>query len=275
MSSFDNLHRDRQGHNLKIPGYHLAYDSEFHWDRRESVFLIKCPGDPYAFREPLSLSEKAQTIWYFKLDNRKMLKDHFSFSLHNFTSRWEPLNERMLGLAQLAPFNHYFEQFICSTGFQKLSSPEENLKWEIIFFPSKLETWPQCDTPNISASSPTFVNSALEHNLKDKLQETQHQQRMKNTYYSLNSPSILKLSEVIRNSLCQSFLKFEHEIFVCFCKDNCVYVSIKNNCVSNEETGGSATASAIYFELHPKSKMDQQMNRQLWDEASIVMAELR
>lgn len=56
-----------------------------------------------------------------------------------------------------------------------------------------------------------------------------------------------------------------------------MHVSTKNSyfCVSNEEIGGSAPASAIYFELHPKSKMDQQMNRQLWDEASTAMAELR
>lgn len=28
--SFDNLHWDHQGHSLKIPGHHLAYDAEFH-----------------------------------------------------------------------------------------------------------------------------------------------------------------------------------------------------------------------------------------------------
>ena len=63
-----------------------------------------------------------------------MLKDHFFFFLlHNFISRREPLNERMLGLAQLAPFNHYFEQFICSTVFQKIPPQVENLEREINF----------------------------------------------------------------------------------------------------------------------------------------------
>lgn len=89
----------------------------------------------------------------------------------------------------------------------------------------------------------------------------------KNEKYIL-LPKLTTNSKIIGSHqfLCaKSFLKFEHKIFVCFCKDNCVHVSTNNSyfCVSNEEIGGSAPASAIYSELHPKSKMDQQMNRQL------------